>query len=95
MKTAFEGNRIMENEIYTMNHYGKIKCTLRQFLEARNMSRNKLARLVGTRFEVIDRWYKGDVEKIDTDVLARICFVLSCDPSDIITYVPKEEAGRD
>ena len=79
---------MLEKGIYTVNQYGRIKCRLKQFLKERDMTRNKLARMTGTRFEVIDRWYKGDVEKMDMDVLARICFVLSCSPSDIIEYVP-------
>ena len=32
------------------------------------------------------KWYKGEVEKMDLDVLARICYVLDCSPSDIISY---------
>ena len=79
---------MLEKGIYTVNQYGRIECRLKQFLKERDMTRNKLARMTGTRFEVIDRWYKGDVEKMDMDVLARICFVLSCSPSDIIEYVP-------
>ncbi|MBQ6843786.1 MAG: helix-turn-helix transcriptional regulator [Agathobacter sp.] len=50
------------------------------------MSRNALARAVNTRFEVIDKWYHGHVEKIDADILARICYVLECSPADIICY---------
>ena len=50
------------------------------------ITRNALARAINARFEVVDRWYEGHVEKIDTDVLARICYVLSCNPEDIISY---------
>lgn len=39
-----------------------------------------LAKAINARFEVIDRWYDGHVEKIDADILARICFVLECTP---------------
>ena len=52
----------------------------------RGITRNALARAINARFEVVDRWYEGHVEKIDTDVLARICYVLSCNPEDIISY---------
>ncbi|MBR2403068.1 MAG: helix-turn-helix transcriptional regulator [Lachnospiraceae bacterium] len=59
-------------------------------MEERGISRNALARAVDTRFEVINKWYNGHVEKIDSDVLARICFVLNCLPGNIIHYVMKE-----
>ena len=50
------------------------------------LSRNTLASSINARFEVIDKWYNGQVEKIDLDVLARICYVLGCSPSDILIY---------
>ncbi|MBR2408268.1 MAG: helix-turn-helix transcriptional regulator [Lachnospiraceae bacterium] len=59
-------------------------------MDRRGISRNALARAVNTRFEVIDKWYQGHIEKIDADILARICFVLECTPEDIIRYVSEE-----
>ena len=55
-------------------------------MDKKNISRNALARAINTRFEVVNKWYSGSVEKIDADVLARICYVLECKPSDIIIY---------
>lgn len=78
----------MENELYTINNYGRIEITLKEYMDARNITRNALARAVNTRFEVIDKWYHGHVEKIDADILARICFVLDCSPGNIIRYIP-------
>ena len=73
-------------EIFTFNDYGKVSINLKPILDAKGMTRNALARAINTRFEVISKWYAGDVEKIDTDVLAKICFVLECSPGDIIKY---------
>ena len=42
---------------------------------------------MNTRYEVIDKWYQGSLEKIDADILARICFVLHCQVKDILEYV--------
>ena len=72
--------------VLTFREYGKISIHLRELLEERHMSRNQLARAINSRFEVVDKWYQGELEKIDTDILARICFVLQCDVSDIIQY---------
>ncbi|MBQ7975808.1 MAG: helix-turn-helix transcriptional regulator [Clostridia bacterium] len=55
-------------------------------MDENNINRNALARRVNTRFEVIDKWYRNDVEKIDLDILARICFVLKCEVKDILNY---------
>ncbi len=77
----------MENELFTLNHYGHIEINLREYMDKNQITRNALARAIDTRFEVINKWYNGHVEKIDADILARICFVLNCDPGDIIRYV--------
>lgn len=76
----------MDNKIYSLIHYGHIEIHLRELMDAQMISRNALARAIDTRFEVIDKWYKGNVEKIDADILARICFALKCMPEDIIKY---------
>ena len=57
----------------------------------KEITRNALARATNTRFEVINKWYQGHVEKIDTDVLARICYILECTPGDIIVYNSKSK----
>lgn len=76
----------MERDIFTINQYGHIIIYLKEIMDAKSISRNALARAINARFEVIDKWYNGHVEKIDTDVLARICYVLECTPGDIIIY---------
>ncbi|MDE5569232.1 MAG: helix-turn-helix transcriptional regulator [Ruminococcus sp.] len=72
--------------IITIKDYGKIEIQLKSVLETKNITRNSLAKSSNTRFEVINKWYNNQVEKLDLDVLARICYVLDCSPSDIIKY---------
>ncbi len=73
-----------------MNQYGKITIDIKTFMDEKRINRNMLARAINARFEVIDKWYGGHVEKIDADVLARICFVLECTPGDIIQYTESD-----
>ena len=53
-------------------------------MDSKGITRGSLARSINTRFEVIDKWYNGNIEKIDLDILARICFVLDCEVEDIL-----------
>lgn len=76
----------MEKELYSINDYGKITINIKSIMDEKGMTRNSLARAINARFEVINKWYNGNVEKIDSDILARICYVLDCTPSDIIKY---------
>lgn len=76
----------MKQLVFIPREYGNISFHLRKVLAAKHISRNELARAIGTRFEVIDKWCDGNVSRIDADVLARICYVLDCQVQDILTY---------
>lgn len=80
----------MNNKLFTINQYGKITIDIKTIMDEKYINRNMLARAINARFEVIDKWYNGHVEKIDADILARICFVLECTPGDIIRYTESD-----
>ena len=75
-----------ERTVISIQEYGHIKMHLGEYMERVGMNRNNLSRKTGVRFEVIDKWSKGKVERMDLDVLARICYVLNCSVSDILEY---------
>ena len=76
----------MKNSIITIVEYGKINIRLKEIMDSKGVTRNNLSKAVNTRFEVINKWYNNEVEKLDLDVLARICYVLECRPEDIVKY---------
>lgn len=76
----------MNDGILYKREYGVIHLRLREMMDSRGINRSQMARLIGGRFEVADKWYQGKVEKMDLDVLARICFVLDCQPGDLLEY---------
>lgn len=73
-------------DMYILTQYGHIEINIKDLMDKKGISRNALARAINSRFEVIDKWYQGHVEKIDSDILARICYVLDCTPADIIIF---------
>lgn len=73
--------------ILTIKDYGHIELHLKKYMELCGYNRTSLARSINTRFEVIDKWCNGTVEKIDADILARMCYVLDCEVGDILVYV--------
>ena len=80
-----------EKSILIQRKYGAVRLRLAEIMDSRGMTRNQLSRLTGTRYEVIHKWYGGKVEKLDLDVLARICYVLDCEVSDLLVYEEAEE----
>lgn len=77
----------MDNSIISYKEYGHIEIDLQRLMDERGITRNQLARMINARYEVVGKWYKGDLERLDTDILARICYVLKCNVEDIIHYV--------
>lgn len=53
----------MQNVVFSMKEYGHIEIHLKELMEERGVTRNALARATNTRFEVINKWYQGHVEK--------------------------------
>ena len=66
--------------------YGHITVHLKELMAQKGITRYRLAKLADTRFEVVDKWCSGTVERIDADVLARFCYILDCEITDIIKY---------
>lgn len=83
----------MDTGILYTREYGSIRLHLRELMDRQGINRNQMARRINTRFEVVDKWYGGNVEKLDLDVLARLCFVLSCRVEDILEYTANDDMG--
>ena len=72
--------------VTNLNSYGKVTIHLKERMEERGITRYRLAKLADTRFEVVEKWCSGSVERIDSDVLARFCYILDCEIADIVKY---------
>lgn len=72
---------------YQTEEYGRVQVKLAQVLDGRGITRNRLRALTGVKYDVIDRYYKGvRVEMADLDFLAKVCYVLDCQISDLLEY---------
>jgi len=59
---------------------------LEEVLEKKKVSKNKIMRDTNTDFKVIQRISKGNLNRIDIDVMDRLCDYLDCNWNDIIEY---------
>lgn len=72
--------------------YGRVIIKLSDVMDRRGITRNHLRTLTGIKYDVIDRYYKGtNVSWADLDFLAKVCFVLRCEISEILEYQPPNE----
>lgn len=74
--------------IIDIKKYGKIIVKLSTVMDEKGVTRNKMRTLTGVKYEVVDRYYKGEnIERVDLDFLAKACYVLNCDISDLLEYI--------
>lgn len=76
----------MDNNVYVLKNYGKIEIVLKDILEKKDISRNKLCTMIATNYDLVNRYYNNRVIRIDLDIIARMCFALNCSISDILKY---------
>ena len=76
----------MKESIYTLKDYGKVEITLKDVLTKKGVSRNQLATMIATNYDLVNRYYHNRVIRIDLDIIARFCFVLDCDIQDLLKY---------
>lgn len=78
---------------YQFKDYGCVRVELRQAMDRRGITRNKLRSLTGVKYDTIDRYYRSDhIQMVDLDFFAKVCCVLGCPLSELLKYVPPEEA---
>ena len=53
----------------------------------------KLGRSGAAINQYLSRKYKGSVEKLDLDILARLCFVLHCQVGELLQYGEASSGG--
>lgn len=72
-------------------NYGHIEIKLAKIIKERNISINKLAFRAEMQRTQLKSYIKGDVQRLDVDVLSRLCYALDCSLDDILEYVPDDE----
>lgn len=75
--------------------YGHFDIVLADFLKKNSISKNQLSEKANLQRTQLNSYCKNNIKRPDLDVLARICYALNCELSDIIRYVyPNERNGE-
>lgn len=71
-----------------INECGTIKINLKDILETRNISLNQLSFRAEMQRSQLRNYRDNKVQRLDIDILKRLCYVLECNLSDLIEYIP-------
>lgn len=78
-----------ENDNKLIKVKGEIQFKLMEVLKERNITRYKLSKLTGIRYDTICNYCSGKVTLLNKEYLKIFCDVLNCQISDIIEYTNK------
>lgn len=70
---------------------GKIVIKLDEYLKKHNISRSSVSRNGELRYDTVLSYCRGNIVRLDTDTLAKLCSVLNCRIEDIIEFVPNKK----
>ena len=77
----------------TNNEYGFIKIKLKNILEDKGLSRNKLSHKAEMQKSQINAYYNNTITRLDSAVLARLCTALDCRIEDLLEFVPYDKSS--
>lgn len=80
MSSKFEN----DNKLIKVN--GQIKFKLFEVLKEKQITRYKLSKITGIRYDTICNYCSGNVTLLNKEYLQIFCEVLNCEISDIIEY---------
>lgn len=71
-----------------MKQYGTVKIHLAELIQAKGISKSKVAQRAEMQRTQLNNYCKNQVTRFDADVLARLCTVLECEIGDLLEFVP-------
>ncbi len=74
-----------------MQNYGEIKLHLKEILEERNISLNQLSFRTEMQRQQLRNYRDNKIQRLDIDILKRLCYVLDCDLYELIEYIPPSD----
>lgn len=81
-------NNTKLRSVFDTEDYGQIELDIKKILslKAPEITYNKLSNFLGTGHDLVSRYANNTIVRVDLDILARFCYVLKCEPEDIIKY---------
>ena len=67
------------------------KISLEDILKERDISLNQLSFRAEMQRTQLRNYRDNKVQRLDIDILLRLCYVLECDLTDLIEYIPPED----
>lgn len=74
-----------------MMDYGKLKFNIEQILKEKNISKNRICKDLDIPRSNFNRYCQNRFQRIDTNLVCKLCHYLNLDVGDLISYQPPKE----
>lgn len=71
--------------------YGNIRIKLDEIMKSKDISMNQLSFRTEMQRTQLRNYRDNKIQRLDIDILKRICYVLECDLHDLIEYTPPKK----
>ncbi len=72
-------------------NYGQIVIKLQEIMDERKISMNQLSFRAEMQRTQLRNYRDNKIQRLDIDILKRLCYVLGCDLTDLVEYLPPNE----
>ncbi|MGN1301843.1 MAG: helix-turn-helix domain-containing protein [Clostridia bacterium] len=76
----------MDDSVLTYKDYGDIAFDIKSIMDKKGFTVTGMVKRTGLHHRVIRKYYEGTAVRYDKEVLAKLCYVLGCELSDIMYY---------
>lgn len=74
-----------------MKDYGKVYLNLDELIKEKGISKNQLSYKSRMSHTQINKFCNGIAARIDLNTIARLCYALECEVSELIIYEPPKK----
>lgn len=82
------GVKIMEQD------FGYIKMNIVEILEKRNVSKTRICKDLDLPRPNFNKYCRNQFQRIDANLIAKLCCYLDCSIDELITYVPPKKKSN-
>ena len=84
-------HRECELDMINNLNYGKAQYNLKKIIDEKGISLRQIAKEINIPYNMIEKYYADNIQRIDLKIMTRLCFYLDVDYGDIFSYTPPVE----
>lgn len=74
-----------------MENQGRVIMNIENLLKEKNISKNKICKDLDIQRYNFNRYCRSDFQRIDVNLIIKLCEYLNCSISDLLIYIPPEK----